>query len=823
MSYIPLLLSLLAVLAILFFAYSSDMHGEGFLLKPSPCISRYELVVFVACLVVAVIGIYGSFLTFNSFYIYSDIGSDTLQQYFPFYYDLIRDIREGTFSLWVSNYGLGASRFLVQSWFLDPFNLITVIAGVLFSEDILPYCLIYCQVAKILACGLVFNCLAKYYSQIPLARIAGGLICSFNGFLMLWGSHYWFGNACLLSVLLLLVVEKVLEKPSGLRVASLTAVTAIIICTSVYTGFMVLLFGLIYALIRCAFLSEGIAHFFIKLAPLAISVVCGCLISGPIFFTVAQLLLFDSSRISSGPSLLEKITTALSSFASLKMVLVSLIRLIGNSYISLGTEPFPIAETNYYECVQVGCSIAFVILFVQFIYFLINEKWSNKQKLLIVLSIALCVLFLVNDFLPELANIFAANSRRASFCIALMGSIMITYTLGKMFDGAGVSNKGLMIGLAASLAILYSAYRIATQSVYLYILVGALGVIGVASFLYFGSNRSKHAFIVAVWIIVCSSLADGYVTSNIRSTLHASDLPSNSQNSSIADVKDALEYVRNYDSDYYRIEKFSPNYTWMSDSMIYGYDGVSAYNTSLQGSVIEFYQSFFPGALSNEGVSAYQSLSEDNYNPSVASYLGVKYIISEGEVDLPGLKPVASFGSVTLYQNESFDGFVHLVSSIVDKDDVAALSLDQRRDLLSEVAVVDESKIYSSFIADMGDNSACSGMINSVTKNNEGTYSIEITSSSNMFAVVPIANSPGWNLTVDGVDSEIANANYGFIGFEVIKGSHRYTLSYEPAGVKSGCIAFVLGCVGLIFYTINLQHVFLKGASDCKKCLRECE
>ena len=55
-----------------------------------------------------------------------DTGTDTIEQYVPFYTNLIENIRNGSFDIWSFEYGLGVNLPSYQTWLYDPFNLLLI-------------------------------------------------------------------------------------------------------------------------------------------------------------------------------------------------------------------------------------------------------------------------------------------------------------------------------------------------------------------------------------------------------------------------------------------------------------------------------------------------------------------------------------------------------------------------------------------------------------------------------------------------------------------------------------------------------------------------
>ena len=79
--------------------------------------TRGELLLVGAVCALGLLVVYFNFYAGRQFFAYGvgDVGSDTLEQYVPFYFDLVRNVREGTLSAWNFEYDLGVSYATYQS------------------------------------------------------------------------------------------------------------------------------------------------------------------------------------------------------------------------------------------------------------------------------------------------------------------------------------------------------------------------------------------------------------------------------------------------------------------------------------------------------------------------------------------------------------------------------------------------------------------------------------------------------------------------------------------------------------------------------------
>ncbi|MEG2158202.1 MAG: YfhO family protein, partial [Bacteroidaceae bacterium] len=205
--------------AFLLLAYSVAflLFRVSFLYQKFLCLSKSKRFYITLFLVTtsAVVLVYFNFLIGKEFFVYSDMGSDTRETYLPFYINVVENIKAGQFGFWNFDAGLGLNTFALQLYLCDPFAFLIIIpGGLLLGVAALPFLLLVCQILKIYLCVFFCNKVLTYFNIGDSGRMLASVIYGFNGFLMLWGSHYWFGTASVFLIVLLFVIEKEIHKPS---------------------------------------------------------------------------------------------------------------------------------------------------------------------------------------------------------------------------------------------------------------------------------------------------------------------------------------------------------------------------------------------------------------------------------------------------------------------------------------------------------------------------------------------------------------------------------------------------------------------------------
>lgn len=835
--------------------------------QPTPRRDRLEAAVLGAVVALGLVAVYGSFYLGSSYFAYSDVGSDTMEQYVPYYLNLIRGVTEGTVGPWNFEYGLGTSFMSYQSWTLDPFNLVLIPLGIALGTSRLALALVIVQSLKVVICAYLADHLLTYYCSTPLARILGASLLSFGGYLMLWGQHYWIGSIYVMALLMLLLLELLRERWTVPRFAGLVAGTAASVVMSTYSGFMIMLFSAIYAALRVAHFTQGkgLRGFAASFGRLALPVICGLLVSAVTLVPYATLMLGESTRVTGGDgSALSRAAEYATSFVPLGWIPMILSRLLGNSLVSSGeaipadvmapTEQFP--YVNVYEVVVIGVTGASLILLALFAWWALRRA-SRRDRALIGVAAALVVLYCVNFFLPTLFNALVNPKYRSSFAVAIPLCLAMAVAWERVVMRREASPRVVLPAYALTVVVLVWSllntvngralclfYLVATTA-----LCATLLVAGTAA--PDGASPARERLLPLMTALSCAlvvsmAIADGFITTNARGVCTEEDFPLASEDGAASDTAQALAYLRESDPTLWRVEKTYDDWTSLDDSLVQGYRGVSSYNSTLDSDIEEFYEKLWPNAL--VGDVAYQAFMSDPLHPELHDILGVKYVLSREELDWAGLTLETKVGDVLVYRNQSVSGIATVREGVVTESVADALGSDEaRRQLLSGCAIVPDEKGSVLSTAEWGqvdlveEFERFAGMapleelavtlpygmtISEALELNPGYVPssmayLEQTGGSSMSGAVftdapavvclSVPNTAGWKVLVDGEEVETFRTNYGFVGFAVSAGTHSIEASFEPQGVAVG---LGLAAAGLLLAAASCAVIRLRPRAE---------
>lgn len=771
------------------------------LTSPSARQHKAELLVLGLVLALGLFVIYGSFYTGGQAFAYRDVGSDTAEQYVPYYLNLLDSIRDGSLGFWNFEYGLGTSFMSYQSWTLDPFNAVLIPLGLVFGNGALAGILVAVQSLKVIACGFLFDCLLTRYCRIPLSRVLGSSVFAFCGYLMLWGQHYWLGSVIVMATLLTVLLEALMHRWTAPRFLGIMLTVALTVMMSTYSGFMVLLYAAAYVALRLAHVSQcrTLGAYLRRFGVVALPVVCGLLVSLVTLVPYATLLLGESSRVTGtgDGGMLSRAASYLASFVPADWIPAILSRMLGSSLISGGADipanvispAAAFTSVNVYEFIQLGFSGASFILLGQFAHWAVTEA-QRRDKVLIGIAAALVLLYCFNFFLPALSNVFVEPKYRSSFALAIPLCIALAVGWEKRVMPGRVARIPLYAASALTIGVL--AWSLANT---------VDGWIGCAFFLaavailtillaVFGKKPMSGPVLAAVCAcVLATSVADGFLVTNNRAACDEDTFPVATEPNRASDTVEAVDWIRGQDSGLFRIEKLYTDWTRLDDSLIQGYQGASSYNSTLDSDIEEFYTQLWPGMIA--GDTAYQEYLNDPDQPELLRMLGVKYLLAHDELPFAWCERLADFGDVLVYRVRGAEGIARPYGSVITESDANALSLEERRALLDQSVIVPNDVLP----AGKPSEGTQTGIVDLARAGGDRlTGTMDLSSDSAVFLALP--HTSGWTITVDGQEVETFRANYGFIGFNATAGSHTVEARFLPRNLGLGAAVGAVGALG---------------------------
>lgn len=779
--------------------------------------------------------IFRDYLYGNDLMIFNDIGSDTWQQYIMNYTSIVNHLRDGSFSLWDFNNGLGINQFNFNLF--DPFLMLLYGVGVVLGPAHMLLYINVIQILKIMVAAFAFYWFLSQFSFIVPSKMITSYAYALNGFLLVWGQHYQFGTVVIYFPLMLLFCEKFIQKKKGKALFPVM----VFLCGiySVYFTYMCLAATGLYLLFRILMLDgltwkERIQRFLLGCAEM----IMGVGMSLVVFLPMAEVLLDVSSRLESdGTGLLDFLRQCFTPY-SRKFYLSMLKRMFSsnlqNGYgLAKGPQQYVM---NYYEDPVLFCSTLAVFLNVQFLAVLRKADMTKRAKRVLY---GVAALILVGTALPvggTVFNYFTLPTQRYTFVLMTVFLLLMAWMWDYMRKG-GKLNLVLILAVTALMGWAYwcgyeqAGFQEYRTNILILTVTGILTAVCLTLLCFLKDTQIRNVILGVMGVVlVVNVVSEGGTNYQNRVTMKKTDVPAEvmvqetqryeemrtSDDKEIkyraeiekpqdffremyrVDLADCLNYLKENDPTFYRVEKDYISGTVSMDSSGQGYRGISTYNSVMNGNVKEFVETCYPELFfADHNHYTFWNNVDDNW---LAAFLGVKYILSgNGEPDETKYKLLDQVGSLYIHENVLDAQTAHFYTQDISEESLKELCTEENREeLLGEAIALEDG-------TEIGDASEIQTLKSEEQETAEQNSSVtldapqkdsvvtgSVHAEADGYALFMIPYEKGWSLTIDGEKAELLRGDIGFLACEVPEGDHTILLTFEAPGLKAGTIGSVL-------------------------------
>lgn len=767
----------------------------------------YYLFVLVFLILISCLAIYYKYIFGNRLFLFQDVGSDTKDSYLMFYNLYANKLIHHSFSFYDFTSGLGSNIISGQLYLFDPFSIILVITGYLFSISSIASALIYVNIFKIVCSGIFCYMFLKSHHVSGISNLIASYIYAFNGFIILWGQHYFFATFIVLLPLLLLCIEKCLSNIKYFPILSLVVCVSIIF--GLYFFYMALLLCFAYGLIRYFQIVEvfKFKKFVTVIKNFFIWITLGLGLSSLVMMPVMSQMLEVSGRINNGESLSSKIINTMFTLYKPEYYKNLFFRFFSNNFQGAGI--YYNGFHNYYEGIIVFFSILFIILFPQFIINIFRLKGTKLNRAATLIGILLSGCVLVFPIFSLVINGFAYPFTRQGFLLMPLFAVAIAKTLDEIIVRRIINKKLLLLSMVFCIIVVInrilsieslpvkigsSSYR--HQKLFYIGIFACILIMGISMFLLslktksFIRNTAILLLLASVGFNMCS---DSFLTNNERKAVLKNSL--NYQSLYDSNVEKCIKYIDEIDKSFYRVEKDYTTISRSMESMPQQYRSVTFYSSLINKNTIEYKRKILQ---SKKGL--FIALIYKDYSIEQLSLLNVKYIISKTSIADKNLQFVKQFGEILLFKNTLANQIgTFFTSSITSAELDKINSVSEINNITKKAIVLDYKSKYDK-------------PINSLTESNVNQSSIYFKAPENNYIVegeidtkvpgmlfVAIPYEKGWRAYLNGKQVQIERANYGFMGLEVNTGKNKIVLKYETPYLYIG---IVISIIFLLLYII---------------------
>lgn len=251
----------------------------------------------------------------------------------------------------------------------------------------------------------------------------------------------------------------------------------------------------------------------------------------------------------------------------------------------------------------------------------------------------------------------------------------------------------------------------------------------------------------------------------------------------------ALEWLKEYDTSYYRVEKTYGDWGSLSDSFIEQYSGVTCYNSTPNKNVAAYYNYIYANADNQYSLKWFNASSEMQERANEIA--AIKYVLSYADSFLDW-KMIKQLGGIYIFQNPDVDSIASWYTNGVSQEQFFAWNEDEAAEFLEDGVILDElPPMQKNASAEVGNYSVHGNAL-------QGTVSCD----GEGVLLLSIPDQEGWSVMVDGKETQTVNADFGFIGVPLERGNHNIVAKYTMPKKKLGLCASLLGV--LLFFVLNV-------------------
>jgi hypothetical protein len=783
----------------------------------STYIKGRELQLLLLLILAILAFVFRDYLLLNKVYLFKDIGSDSLNIFYPTYVNTAEYIRNEGIPGWSSSVGMGQSIF--PAGITDPFTLTLLLMG----RNLIPYAIIFNEALKIILGGLFFLLYLRTLRLSTYSSIVGGVLFSFCGYMVVGGSG-WYGHSteAVWAALLLYSFEKFFTEGKWYL---LPIPIALIGASQPFYLYVYGLFLVMYATVR--FLDEKgwnprvFAVFLLQLGSL-------CLL-GAAISTVSSagvLVQILNSPRGSGNTSYTSVLSSRSVFDwAPPLQYISLLRGFSNDVLGTGNS-FK-GWQNYLEAPILYSGLACFLLAPQFFCSL-----QRRRQILFAAVVMLCSLPLIFPFFRYLFWLFTGDYFRAfSFFLSIVMLFFSLQALNHIDKSSSVSLKVLLSSLAVAFGALYLPYdqkNLIIDSGVRALVTLFLLMYGVLIYL-MRSRYRVHAQVLLLAVICVEAAAFSNITVNNRESLSKLELEDRKGYNDY--TNEAIAFLKKNDPTFFRVNKdYSSGpamHASLNDAMVQQFYGTPSYSSFNQMYYVRFLQGMDIIREGDERATRWVlGLGDRQLLMSLAS---VKYNLTKDPRSprlTQGYELTETFGDVSVLRNLyalplgfTYDKYVpaskfsrvppenkdRLLLKAFVVDDGDAESLTGLRAFNPEALTGDYT--YNEYSQDVGFLKKESLSISKHTQNRiEGTITVQ--NPRLLFLSIPYDS--GWSATVDGMAVDIRTINIGFMGIPLTTGTHTVVMTFETpyfvAGrLISGASLLLYGCLFVVLRRKNCR------------------
>lgn len=770
----------------------------------SQTLSLRRLSIFAFGLLAVSAIVFRDFLFGDKVLLYKDIGSDSLNDYFPSFVHLSDYIRTSGYPSWSFSVGMGQSIFyLIGYLILDPVCWL--------PKDLIAQALVWQHLLKILVAGLLFARFLQLRGLGLRASFTGALLFSLSAYMCMGSCWIVLADEAVCFAFALFAVEAAISNQRWIYLVFAIVLISLVSVFHVYLCALLLCFYVPARLVEIGrWKPSASVRYCLTLAAVAgFGLALGAVTLLPSIYAV-----FHSAR----GSWVVNANWPTPSFYQTESPLyywTAILRWLSND--SLGTGNAYHGWHNYFEAPATYGGLLPILLLPQ--VFLHPQR---RRRLLYALFLILIIIPVLLPWFRYLFWLFQGGYFRSFSLFSFVGIIALTMPVFSTYTrGSPLNLWVLALTFIALLAILYCPSQTLRKvldpdarstiaifiSVYTSLL--ALGQI---------TRRQDLLSRIVVVAVVVEITIFAHKTVSDRPTVTKSELGERVGYND--ETVNAIRDIKARDSGFFRITK-----TWSSspaqhgslnDAMIFGYAGTSSYSSFNSRNYVNFLLG--AGAIPPRDVSQAALWTEGLLGkPLLSTFACEKYVLNKPPVtlaDFPNYQPIAHYGEIEVLRNEWSVPFgIFLTNSISPRQFGELWPLGKAQALLRAVVIPEAELAIEKNTIPLNDDALRAGIpgtstpdlvsqlrLTSLTPRFFRQTRIEGTLAAlqNGILVFQMPFDAGWHVRIDGQSMPTRVVDFGLLGVPIVSGNHEVILRYRPPWLISGALTTLLSVIILL-------------------------
>lgn len=636
---------------------------------------KYKYPLFFLYLTFLFAVLYRHYIFGDAVYMFSDTGSDSMSSSYPIIMMVSRMLKEGNFSIYNLQFGLGESAVGTALQYVNPLKF----ALLLFGQDHFTAGILIQLYLQTLITGFAAFLYFRKVIRDDFSAFLSAAIWSFSTYIVLWSQNYSYGIAVMMFTLTVLLFQYMLESDLWRWKLLLIGDLGLFLFTNYYFYYMTAIFLILYTTGYSIWTKTGFKNFLRKFLALAF---CG------IFSALLGFAgLFANLKALSGSARAGVFSDTLQLLANLvtirpKRAVSVFSRLFSPDLLGRANDFKGYA--NYYELAILCTSTLF---FFALAYLISLRKYRAKSIFLWIILIAAAMLPLTGKVL-----LGASMTGRYTFMTCFLECLYIglfvrEWQENKVNAPKGAEKRMLAASICASLFILASMVLIFFYDKKKDIHISKAAFLSVLfpAFCYLvalNCKKLQNAVNILLVLIVAGELLllnNGAVNRRLYLTR---DLFDNFYYDT--DIRAAAEKLEAEDASLYRIYGGTDNAYYselnkLNLGMVNGYNSTTARFNTPSAAVVSLAQGF----------DVYQSASsyfEARYEEYPAyTFLAGKYLLvkdqdTEFVPDEALFEKIDTINDVTIYENKNAlpFGYLYDADSVLSAGDYQSLSSMER-------------------------------------------------------------------------------------------------------------------------------------------------